>query len=145
MAKLIIDNSELANAFFEDARLAGIQCPAETHRFIWMINRQFGYHFLYLQNEEIRLKSQNRDYHFPVYYCAEPNLEIEHFLYVNKSDGKHLLPELKHIDFLWLVKGDARGEPLFEDLMKILRTLDPVQLVMELTNENIKNKEHLVF
>lgn len=144
MAKLTIDNSLLANEFFEDARLLGIQCPAETTRFVWMVNRIFGYRFQYQQDGEIKLSAQKRNYEFPVYYCKEPNMELVHLLYVNGDDGKHLLPELRHIDYLWLLKGELADESFLVSLMQELRRMDQVQLVMELTNEKIKNKEHLV-
>jgi hypothetical protein len=145
MAKLTIDNSQLAIEFFEDARLLGIQCPMEPHRFVWLINRAFGYHFLYLHNGEIKLKSMKRQYEYPVYTCRENHLELEHLIYVNEDEGKHLLPELRHIDYLWLLKGEMPNENFLNGLIKELRKFEHVLLVMELTNEKIKNKEHLVF
>jgi hypothetical protein len=144
MARLTIDNLQLANEFFEDARLLGIQCPAETTRFIWMVNRVFGYRFQYQHEGEIKLTAQKRHYEFPVYLCREPNLELVHLLYVNGDDGRHLLPELKHIDYLWLLKGEFSDESFIVSLIQGLRNMEQVQLVMELTNEKIKNKEHLV-
>ncbi len=144
MAKLYVDNSQLAIEFFEDAILLGIQCPAEPHRFVWMINRAFGYHFQYQQDGEIKMRSQKRNYEYPVYHCREDNMELLHLLYVNDDDGKHLLPELKHIDFLWLLKGEIPGDGFIGALCAELRKLEPVQLVVELTNEKIRNKEHLV-
>lgn len=144
MARLTIDNNQLANEFFEDARLLGIQCPAETTRFVWMVNRIFGYRFQYQHDGEIKLSAQKRNYEFPVYTCKEPNMELVHLLYVNGDDGKHLLPELRHIDYLWLLKGELSDESFIVALMQELRRMDQVQLVMELTNEKIKNKEHLV-
>ena len=144
MAKLTINNNQLANEFFEDARLIGIQCPLETHQFVWTVNRQFGYGFAYQNDGEIRLREQRREYVYARYQCAEPNMELQHLLYENKDDGKHLLPELKHIDFLWLLKGDISDNGFIASLMTELRKLDPVQVVIELTNEKILNKEHLV-
>jgi hypothetical protein len=144
MAKLIVDNNQLANEFFEDARLLGIQSPLEPHKFVWMINRIFGYHFAYQHDGEIRLRSLKRNYEFPVYFCSEAQLEVSHLLYVNEDEGKHLLPELKHIDYLWLLKGEFPDEEFIQALVKELRKLEHVLLVMELTNEKIKNKEHLV-
>lgn len=143
MPKLTIDNSLLANEFFEDARLLGIQCTHEPHKFVWMVNRAFGYQFQYQQRGEIKLKSLSREYVFPIYHCKEVHLELEHILYVNEDGGKHLLPELKHIDYLWLLKGEME-EGFVMALMKELRQFEQVLLVMELTNEKIKNKEHLV-
>jgi hypothetical protein len=144
MAKLTINNTQLANEFFEDARLIGIQCPLEPHKFVWMINRQFGYNFGYQNGGEIRLRTQKREYEFAIYQCTEPNMELQHLLYVNNDDGKHLLPELKHIDFLWLLKGDILDLGFIASLMAELRKLEQVLVVIELTNEKIRNKEHLV-
>ena len=31
---------------------------------------------------------------------------IKHYLYNNEDDGEYLLPEFKHLDFLWLIKDD---------------------------------------
>lgn len=144
MPGLSINNTQIANEFFEDARLIGIQSPMEPHRFVWMVNRQFGYRFQYQNGGEIRMQAQKRMYEFPVYQCPEPNMELLHMLYINSDDGKHLLPELKHIDFLWLLKGNISSDDFLESLMAELRKLEQVQLVIELTNEKIKHKENLV-
>jgi hypothetical protein len=144
MAKLIIDNQQIAEEFFEDARLLGIQCPVEAHRFVWMANRHFGYRFAYQNDGEIRMRAQKREYEFPIYHCRESNMEIDHYLYLNNDDGKHLLSELKHIDFLWLLKGESTDNSFVSTLMSELRKMDQVLLVVELTNEKIKHKEHLV-
>lgn len=145
MPQLVINNQLLASEFFEDAILLGIQCPVEPHRFVWQVNRSFGYQFTYQQGAEITVRVQKRTYLYPVYQCTEPNMELLHLLYVNEYDGKHLLPELKHIDFLWLLKGGTPGDGFHTLLMQELRKTEQVQLVLELTNEKIKNKEHLIF
>jgi hypothetical protein len=68
-----------------------------------------------------------------------------HYLYNNQFDGEYLLPEFKHLDFLWLLKGDAITETSLQHLIDSIRTIKGVQLVIELTHEKIRNKEHLVF
>lgn len=144
MGKFIIDNSELANEFFADARLIGIQCPMAAHQFVWQINRLFGYRFTYQPHCEIVLKAQRRTYTYPVYTCAEAHVSLQHYIYINEHDGKHLMPELKHMDYLWLMKGEWREEGLKESLMQELRRMEGVQLVWELTSDKIRNKEHLI-
>lgn len=144
MAKLIVDNQQIAEEFFENARLLGIQCPVEAHRFVWLANRHFGYRFLYQNGGEIRIRAQKREYAFSVYHCHETHMEIDHYLYLNNDDGKHLLPELKHIDFLWLLKGELGDGSFITTLMKELRHIEPVLLVVELTQEKMRHKELLV-
>ena len=68
-----------------------------------------------------------------------------HYLYNNHHDGEYLLPEFKHLDFLWLFKGDRVPDREVQEKINMIREITPVQLVVELTNENIKHKENLVF
>jgi hypothetical protein len=71
-------------------------------------------------------------------------MEVSHLIYINQGEGEYLLPELRHLDYLWLVKGEIPAGDFVETLMQQLRTLPQVQLVTELTNERIRNKQHLV-
>ena len=43
------------------------------------------------------------------------------------------------------MKGDIVTDEMLQQQTENIRSLNGVQLVMELTNEKIKNKEHLVF
>ena len=80
-----------------------------------------------------------------MYEYAEPSTFLKHYLYNNQHDGEYLLPEFKHLDFLWLLKDDAVSDDALQNLVQSIRTVNGVQLVIELTNEKIRNKEHLVF
>jgi hypothetical protein len=66
-------------------------------------------------------------------------------LYNNQFDGEYLLPEFKHLDFLWLMKGDYVSDETVKNLVDSIRHINGIQLVIELTNEKIKNKQHLIF
>lgn len=94
---------------------------------------------------EIKLKKKNRDYFFSVFEYCEPTGSLAHYLYKNQYDGEYLLPEFKHLDFLWLMKDDIVGDAALQQVIGSIRSISGVQLVVELTNEKIKNKEHLVF
>jgi hypothetical protein len=74
-----------------------------------------------------------------------PSITLTHYLYNNQFDGEYLLPEFKHLDFLWLIKGDVVDTEDLKALMQSIRALPGVQLVTEMTNEKIKNKQHLIF
>ena len=70
---------------------------------------------------------------------------LSHYLYNNQFDGEYLLPEFKHLDFLWLIKGDFMAAEELKDLIQSIKSLPGVQLVNELSHEKIKNKQHLIF
>ncbi|TAL40430.1 MAG: IPExxxVDY family protein, partial [Chitinophagaceae bacterium] len=80
-----------------------------------------------------------------VYEFREQSNSLEHYVYNNQFDGEYLLPEFKHLDFLWLMKGDVVSTEMLQQKTESLRNIGGVQLVVELTTEKIKNKEHLVF
>lgn len=68
-----------------------------------------------------------------------------HYLYNNQFDGEYLLPEFKHLDFIWLLKGDVVTEISFQKLIESVRTIKGLQLILELTHEKLRHKEHLIF
>jgi hypothetical protein len=80
-----------------------------------------------------------------VYEYAENGGTIRHYLYNNQYDGEYLLPEFKHLDFIWLTKDDIIGDDEVNILMSSIKSIPAVQLVSEMTNEKIKNKQHLIF
>lgn len=143
--KLKLDIDELADDFFEDSHLLGIVAPMKDYRFSWLLNNTLRFSFRMKNDIEIQLTKKGRQYFFAVYEYKDPHGSLCHYLYNNQFDGEYLLPEFRHLDFLWLIKGDVASAELLQDITNSIKTLPGVQLVMELTNEKIKNKAHLIF
>jgi len=143
--KLSINNHDLAEAFFSDTRLLGIMAPIKNYQFCWQLNNLLNIDFRINHELEIRLKKKKRDYYFSVAEYHEPSGSLSHYLYNNKDEGEYLLPELKHLDFLWLMKDDCVTDVDLLHIISVVRSIAAVQLVIELTPEKISHKEHLVF
>ncbi len=143
--KLVLDTKELTDDFFEETKLLGIMVPVKNYQFCWQLNQLLGIDFRINHELEIQLKKKNRDYFFTIYEYHEPTTCLKHYLYNNQNDGEYLLPEFKHLDFLWLLIDDFVPDEALQHLVQSIRSVAGVQLVIELTNEKIKNKEHLVF
>jgi len=143
--KLKLDINEMSEDFFEATRLLGIIAPVKDYQLCWFINQLFRFKFRMNNEIEIQLTKKQRIYFFPVYEYNEPNSSLVHYLYNNQDDGEYLLPEFKHLDFLWLLKGDLVGNDRINDMVSSIKNIYAVQLVTELTNEKIKNKGHLIF
>jgi hypothetical protein len=143
--KLLLNTKELTDDFFEDTRLLGIMAPVKDYQFCWWLNSIMGLDFRLNNDIEIQLTKQKRNYFFAVYEFCEPTGSLSHFVYNNQFDGEYLLPEFKHLDFLWLMKGDEVSDESLQQTINSIREINKVQLVVELTNEKIKNKENLVF
>lgn len=145
--KLKIDNETLAREFFEDSILLGIVAPVKGYQLCWQLNQVLGFDFRINNDYEIQLSKKERKYFFSIYEYPIPSTCLTHYLYNNQFDGEYLLPEFKHLDFLWLIKGE--GEPVSSEeqknLIQSIKMLPGVQLVIEMTNEKIKNKQHLIF
>lgn len=143
--RLKLDVEDLADEFFEDTRLLGVVAPLKDYQFCWHLNQRTQFDFRVNNELEIQLLKKNRNYYFSVYQFQLPNTSLLHYIYNNQFDGEYLLPEFKHLDFLWLLKGDAVTLEYLQDVMQSIRSIPGVQLVTELTNEKIKNKGHLIF
>lgn len=143
--KLKIDNDALAEEFFEDTVLLGIVAPLKDYLFSWNMNQALGFNFRMNNDIEIQLTKKQRKYFFSIYEYAVPSTSLVHYLYNNECDGEYLLPEFRHLDFLWLMKGETVAAEELKTLMQAIRSLPGVQLVNEMTNEKIKNKQHLIF
>ncbi len=142
--KLKIDNESIAEEFFENSFLMGIVSPVKDYLFTWHINQKLGFNFRINNSLEIQLRKKSRNYFFSVYEFNEPGCSTIHFLYNNQNDGEYLLPEFKHLDFLWLIKGDELDKDALKILAQSIKLIPSVQLVNEMTNEKIKHKQHLI-
>ena len=139
-------NIEVLNEdFFDDTRLLGIIAPIKNYQLCWLFNTLLGFNFKLNADLEIHLRKKNRNYFFNIYESKEPNSFLSHFLYHNQFDGEYLLPEFKHMDYLWLMKGDSVEDVKCNWIKGAIKSINGVQLVTELTNEQIKTKGNIVF
>ena len=143
--KLRLNLDELANDFFDDAHLLGIVAPIKDYQLCWQLNQQFRFKFRLNHEIEIQLSKKGRQYFFAVYEYKEPNGSNCHYLYNNQFDGEYLLPEFKHLDFIWMIKGDGNEKVAIPEFSNQLRSLAGIQLVTEVSTEKIRNKAHIIF
>ncbi len=142
--KLAIDNHTLAEAFFSDASIMGIVAPIKDYRFCWLLNQALNCDFRRNSSLEIELIKKGRQYYFSIYEYSPPGHFIDHYIYGNQFDGEYLLPEFRHLDFLWMIKGGDIGKDYLDYLQHAIRNIEGVQLITQLDKNKIKNKIHLV-
>jgi len=142
--KLILDTASLNDHFFEEACLLGIMAPIRDYQFVWHLNSHLQLDFR-INDIEIGLVRKKREYFFKVYEYRRRDSMLEHYLYVNQFDGEYLLPELKHMDFLWLMKGDEIDPRWLDETMQSIRGTHSVQMVVKLEIDQVKNRENLLF
>lgn len=143
--KLRIDNESLVEEFFQDTRMLGIMAPVKLYQFCWHLNQSLRFDFRINNDLEIQLTKKQRNYFFSIYEYDEAAGNAKHYLYNNQFDGEYLLPEFRHFDFLWLIRDELMKDEEIINLVTSIRSITIVQLVSELSNEKIKNKQHLIF
>ena len=143
--KLKISNDDLADAFFEDSHVLGIVSSLKNYQFIWHINQQLGFTFRLNSELEIELRKKTRNYFFSIYEYQIPQTSLVYYIYHNQNNGEYLLPEFKHLDFIWMIKGEDFSLNELDALQKTIKMMPSVQFVIEMDQEKIKNKQHLIF
>jgi len=142
--KLVLDSLLVTEAFFEGTRLLGIMAPIRGYQFCWYLNQIIGIDFR-INQIEIKRVYKKREYLFSVYEYHEPTGSLAHYIYNNKFDGEFLLPEFKHLDFLWLMKEDEVSDASLQQTIQTIRSIAPVQWVAELPLDQVRHKENLIF
>ncbi len=143
--KLKLDIEEMVESFFEDTRLIGIVAPLKDYQFCWQLNRLFHFNFRLNNQIEIGLTKKLIRFSFSIFEFAESGSSLIHYLYNNKNNGEYLLPECKHNDFLWLMKGDAVDDSKFEHISRSIRQITGVQMVSEMVTEKLTHRVNLMF
>lgn len=147
-----LSNDIVEESFFEDTKLLSIVAPMNDYRFIWYVNTLLDYDFrskpelaIHLHKKKIvRKKTAEMDFFFSVFEYSKPSIALTEYIYHNQNKGESLLPDYKHIDFLWLLKGDHSDDEYINDLKVLLRTIPNVQLVTDIPIENVKKRDNLI-
>jgi hypothetical protein len=138
-----LDDEMMSDSFFEGTRILGIASTLKNYQFCWHIEKSMNIDFHTAPDLQIPMEKNKRSYAFTVYEFLDPVKQQEHFLYSNKHDGEFLLPELQHLDFIWLIRDDFVDEERLVFLQQKIRDIPGVQLVTEVQHEKIKSKDNL--
>ena len=141
--KLKLDDERMSEDFFEGTRILGSACTLKNYHFCWHIEKSMQVDFHTAADLQIGMEKNKRSYSFTVYEYIDPVTAVEHFLYSNKNDGEFLLPELQHLDFIWLIRDSFNNEADFASMQQKIRNIQGVQLVTEVPHDRIKSKDNL--
>jgi hypothetical protein len=142
---MTLNIDELNDDFFSDTKLIGIISSLKHYRLCWELNSRFGYNFRLNPEIEIDLLKKQRHYYFHIYQHHDPANFVDHYLYHNHYDGEYLLNEFKHMDYLWLIKGDGCMDTDCNETIRRIKGIDGIQMANELDVDKIRNKGNMVF
>lgn len=166
----ILDMTQMQERFFTDTAMVGIASSLPGYRMCWAINNFFGTEFINVPENTIKMKEvkENKSaaqslvkqmqpdmfgnieevkgayFYFPTYSHYFANSSYYYILYQLKSENRVLLPEIKHLDYLWLIQTAQSGHDM-HIILDQLRKMKDVQLAQELTAHQLKKSIDLLF
>jgi len=141
--KLTLDNEEMVEDFFDQTYCLGVVSPIKPYQFCWLMNYYLGMDFRVCIDDDVEMKRSSRTYRFNLYHYRSEESHV-HYIYQNQYDGGFLMPEFKHLDFIWLIRMEEYQTDLLNDIMESLKTMDQIQLVVQIPEDQFKNPEHLI-
>ncbi len=103
-----------------------------------------GFNFRLSPVNEVEMLKKNRMYFFHVYEYHECNINLTHYIFHNHFEGEYLLPEFRHIDYIWLMKDYRVTDEYYASLMQAIKKINGVQLVTDINIDHVKNKDNLI-
>ena len=130
--------------FFSGTALIGIVSALPAYRFCWLMNERFDMNFVRDADSDICIQDQQQNEHyFSIYkYCAPLNGN-KYLIYQLKHDKESLLPEVKQLDYLWMIQSNSPEHDATE-IANHLRNIPDVQLAQVIIPERLKNLSHLI-
>lgn len=130
--------------FFADAALIGLVSTLPASRLCWLLNNRFDISFTRRPDMDICLqKSPSKQHYFSIYEYNIPLSETRYLLYKLKSSNEALLPELKQLDYLWMIQSSS-AETDAATFTAWLRDMPEIQLAQTITPDRLKNISHLL-
>lgn len=143
-AKLVLDMGAATDSFFSGTAMVGIGSALPGYKFCWTINRNLGLNFARKPENDVAYQPAKDDKHFfSLYQYKIPYSSCTHLLYRLRSEKNSLLPEIKQLDYLWLISSqDAATEA--QEIISNLRNIPEVQLAQSISTDRLKNLNNLL-
>ena len=135
-----LNTVEEVDEFYQETSILGLISSTKDYRLCWLLNQYLGIDFKLNINKEVLIEKKKRPYYFSVYDYFDTIKWCQFDLYSNKHEAEFLLPEFKHLDFVWVLKGDSN----FSDYLPLIKSIPEVQFTLNISVDMIKNREHLI-
>jgi hypothetical protein len=143
-AKWTLDISAMQEDFFADTTPIGIASALPGYSFCRLLNKHFAMNFMREPELDICIEAAGGEKkYFPVYQYALPLSGGRYLVYKLKNEKEALLPEIKQLDFLWLIQSIS-PEADAQFFLQKLRGMADVQLAQILAIDKLKNANYLL-
>ncbi|MFA6261680.1 MAG: IPExxxVDY family protein [Bacteroidia bacterium] len=132
----------LESTFDNEFILFGLSAAERPHRLAWLMNTQLHYGFERKDDMVLISKEKQESFFCRFDYLDEIN-RLQYYLLGNKDENLQLLPEIRNIDYVLMIKGALeyfRKKPF----ISAIRHLESIQLITEIDHYTLKSQHNLV-
>lgn len=129
-----------------DYELIAIASALPNYRLAFFLNKSLGLDLVRKNDLRLDLVKKQVVAYFPKFYFYNP-LDKIHFYLVNNlgaASSTRLIPELKQIDYLLLMKGEST-DAWKDQIVKDVRAIHNVQTCFEVDPQQLYSKQNLIF
>lgn len=134
---LLLNFTAVENDFFEDLKMFCLLCPHEPYHLVWHINSTLPFNFKRTPNQDILIMNN----YYVVYEYEDPLNQIQHYLIASRSKTNYILPELKNIDFIWMIKGAHKIEEYVKELPSMTKNIPIVSDCRLIDHKKLSNRK----
>jgi hypothetical protein len=124
--------------------LIGISSHENDYRLSWAINTKLKMALKRTENLQIHNSRIKQDQEFSLYQFTDPETLLHYNLIANRCDNGFLLEEMKNIDYVLKIAGDA-GQNFPGLLADKLKKIDIITTAFEINPAELKSKKKLLF
>ncbi len=134
--KLVLNQSAMIDDFFENVEMLSLLSAYEPYHLAWHLNRSFPVDFVRDDTRDI----QHGGHTYIAYRYIDEINHIEHTLFATRNKTNYILPELKRIDFIWMIQGGHLVAHFIRDIPVLIKKISGVSDCRKILHENISNR-----
>jgi hypothetical protein len=124
--------------------LIGISSHENDYRVTWAINQHLKMAFKHADNLQIHNPKTDDEQEFSLYRYTDHKTQLHYDLFSNRCDNGFFLEEMKNIDYILKISGDANKNFIVQLLNK-LKKIDILTTAFEIDPLSLKSKKKLIF
>lgn len=115
----------------------------KDYRLCWSLNRLLNIELSRQADLAVTNPKKRQESFFNLFQYEDQINFLHYFLIANKASGAYLLPELKQVDYLLMLKGDSAGETKAEVLQQ-LKNFPGIQALFEANPAELRSRQNLI-
>ncbi len=130
---------KLEISYYNDYKLIAIATSLKDYRVSFLINNTLGINLKKVENLKIDNKKKAQIYSYELHIDKSSNADIEYLLTNNKTVAKQLLPSLKGIDYVFILKADKEITTI-DTVVKKIKAIKNFNMVLKIDKLSTRDR-----